>query len=87
MVWGVVAVGPGFPVPPAGLSSWDDDWKEGRVEPRYVGIQARVGDFAVFYRKAAVDITLSHDKLVVVPHGAIVVLLRDDHPVDSDEPQ
>ncbi len=71
----VVAVGPGVALPPTGLS-FDEDWNE-KHEPRYVGMQARAGDLAVYYRKAAVEITVDGEKLVVVSHAAILVLLRD----------
>ncbi|MEM7248554.1 MAG: co-chaperone GroES family protein [Acidobacteriota bacterium] len=69
----VVAVGPGHPVSNGRLVD-----EESRPEPRYVAMQAKVGDLAVFNRKAAVEIGVSGQKLVVVPHGAVLVLLRDE---------
>lgn len=76
----VVAVGPGEPV--ADLSSFDDEpWKSSRPEGRRSGMQARVGDRAIFFRKAAVEITFEERRYLVVPQAAILVLLRDDLPV------
>lgn len=78
----VVATGPGTPVgPPAELD--DEPWKIGGTEPRYVPMQARVGDHAIFFRKAAVEITFEDRRYVVVPQAAILALVRSDD-ADSD---
>lgn len=71
----VLAVGPGMALPPSNLEL--DDEKV-RAEPRWVAMQARAGDLVVFSRKAAVDIVVEDDRLVVVPHAALLVILRSD---------
>lgn len=78
----VVATGPGTPIAePASLD--DEPWKIGRRDPgRYVPMQAKVGDYALFFRKAAVEITFEGVKYLVVPLAAILVLVR--HP-ENDE--
>lgn len=76
----IVATGPGTPV--ADLSSLDDEpWRVGTSETRSKGMQARVGDHAIFFRKAAVEITFEEKKYLVVPQAAILVLIRDDLPI------
>ncbi len=77
----IVATGPGTPV--ADLSSLDDEpWKiDTRDNSRSRGMQARVGDHAIFFRKAAVEITFEDKKYLVVPQAAILVLVRDDLPI------
>ncbi len=78
----VIAVGPGTPVgPPAELE--DEPWKIGSTEARYLPMQARQGDFALFFRKAAVEITFEGDAYLVVPQGAILALVREG--VDDEE--
>ncbi|MEO8449341.1 MAG: co-chaperone GroES family protein [Gemmatimonadota bacterium] len=73
----IVATGPGDPMPDA--SSFDEEpWKIGEKTPRFRPMQARVGDHAIFFRKAAVEITFEEKKYLVVPQGAILVLVRDD---------
>ena len=74
----VLATGPGTPMAePASLD--EEPWKIGRREgARYVPMQARVGDYALFFRKAAVEITFEGTKYLVVPLAAILVLVR--HP-------
>jgi len=76
----IVAVGPGEPM--ADFSSLDDEpWKaEVRRAPRR-GMQAQIGDHAIFFRKAAVEITFEEKKYLVVPQAAILVLVRDDLPI------
>jgi co-chaperonin GroES (HSP10) len=79
----VVATGPGDPI--ADLGSLEDEpWKIGTSERRSRGMQARVGDRAIFFRKAAVEITYEEKKYLVVPQAAILVLLRSDEE-DGDE--
>ena len=74
----IVATGPGIATSPAGFA-FDEDWeKQQHAEPRWVAMQARAGDLAVFFRKAAVEVSVDGQKLAVVPHGAILILLRDD---------
>lgn len=76
----ILAVGPGQPV--ADLSSFDDEpWKVERREVPHRQMQARVGDVAIFFRKAAVEITFEEKRYLVVPQAAILVLVRDDLPV------
>jgi chaperonin GroES len=73
----VVAVGPGTPVgPPAELD--DEPWKIAATEPRYMPMQAQMGDYALFFRKAAVEITFEDTHYLVVPQGAILALVRED---------
>jgi co-chaperonin GroES (HSP10) len=40
-------------------------------------MQARRGDFALFFRKAAVEITFENERYLVVPQAAILALVRE----------
>ncbi len=76
----IVATGPGTPV--ADISSLDEEpWKVDQREGRSRGMQARVGDHAIFFRKAAVEITFEEKRYLVVPQAAILVLIREDLPI------
>jgi chaperonin GroES len=46
-------------------------------------VQARVGDFAIFFRRAAVEITFEEKKYLVVPQAAILTLVREDPREDT----
>jgi co-chaperonin GroES (HSP10) len=77
----VVAVGPGMAMPPSGFA-FDEEWEKTSREPRWVAVQARVGDVAVFFRKAAAEVQVDGQKLFVVSHSAILLLLREGSPGD-----
>ncbi len=71
----IIATGPGTPIgEPAGLE--DEPWRISGAETRYLPMQAHVGDFALFFRKAAVEITFENKRYLVVPQAAILVLVR-----------
>lgn len=73
----VRATGPGTPVSaPTELD--EEPWKIGSVEPRYLPVQAEVGDYAIFFRQAAVEITFEGETFLVVPHAAILTLVREE---------
>jgi chaperonin GroES len=72
----IVATGPGQPLPVV-EDHLDEPWRitSGR-EMRHVPMQARVGDYALFFRKAAVEITFEDERFLVVPQAAILTLAR-----------
>jgi chaperonin GroES len=71
----IVARGPGTPISaPTELD--EEPWKILGGEARYLPVQARVGDYAIFFRRAAVEITFEGRKYLVVPQAAILVLVR-----------
>ncbi len=71
----VVALGPGMPLPPP--DGEPEPWREPYRAPRYLPMQVEVGDFALFFRKAAIEISFEGERFLVVPHGAILVLVRE----------
>ena len=75
----VVATGPGTPIgAPTELD--EEPWKIASGEARYLPVQARVGDFAIFFRKASVEISFEGKVYLVVPQAAILTLVRDAEP-------
>ena len=71
----IVKVGPGYPV--AGAADEDEPWKEDNT-PKFIPLQAKTGDFALYLKKDSVDIEFQKEKLVIVPQAAILLLHRDD---------
>ena len=61
-----------------------EPWKVGAPEPRYLPVQARIGDYAIFFRRAAVEITFDGDHYLVVPQAAILTLVREGDEGDED---
>ncbi|HPR72253.1 MAG TPA: co-chaperone GroES family protein [Bacteroidales bacterium] len=72
----VLKVGPGYPIP--AVSDIDEPWKNSSEEPKYVPLQAKEGDQAVYLQSSAIEIEFNKEKYIVVPQSAILLLLRDD---------
>jgi co-chaperonin GroES (HSP10) len=74
----VVKIGPGYPIPdPNALEV--EPWETPKFDNKYFPLQAHVGDYCIFLRNSGIEITFEQKKYVVVPHSAILVLLRDDN--------
>jgi co-chaperonin GroES (HSP10) len=72
----IVATGPGTPMgEPTQLD--EEPWKIRGPEVKYMPMQANVGDYALFFRKAAVELTFEGQRYLVVPQAAILVIVRD----------
>lgn len=77
----IVATGPGTPMTePASMD--EEPWKIRGPDVKYLPMQARVGDYALFFRKAAVEITFEEQAYLVVPQAAILVLVRGGLPIE-----
>lgn len=72
----VVKVGPGYPIPL--LSEHDEPWKNSQDEPKYIPLQPLEGDQAVYLQNSAIEIEFNKEKYVIVPHSAVLLLLRDE---------
>ncbi len=52
-----------------------------RTEVRYLPLQANKGDFALFLRRNAVEVEIDDSRYLIVPHSAILLLIRDRLPL------
>jgi co-chaperonin GroES (HSP10) len=73
----VVATGPGVPLGTSGDEA-DEPWKEQVREVRYLPMQVEVGDQALFFKKAAVELRYEGTSYLVVPQSAVLVVVRGD---------
>jgi chaperonin GroES len=80
----IIATGPGLPMPDLADNS-DEPWRNISRETRFVPMQARVGDYALFFRRAAVEITFDGETYLVVPQTAILALVRKAHFEDIED--
>ena len=71
----VIKVGPGYPT---GTNMDDEPWKESKDSVKYIPLQAKEGDLAIFLRKEAFEIEFDKEKLLIVPQSALLLLIRDD---------
>jgi co-chaperonin GroES (HSP10) len=72
----VVKAGPGYPIPT--MSDEDELWKETKDEVKYIPLQAKTGDLAVYMNKSGVEIEFNKEKYVIIPHSAILMIIRDE---------
>ncbi len=73
----IVELGPGIPMPsPNDIE--DEPWRERDVSGDDSEMQAQVGDYAIFLRKAAVEVKFDHELFLLVPHAALLLLVRDN---------
>ncbi len=71
----VIKAGPGYPVAAGGED--EEPWKQGKPT-KYIPLQAKEGDFALFLRKDAIEVEIEHQKFVIVSQAAVLVLYRDE---------
>ena len=72
----IVATGPGTPIPENNPVE-EEPWKVAAPTPRFLPMQAREGDYSIFFRKAAVEIQYEGCDYLIVPQSALLVLIRD----------
>ena len=72
----VIKTGPGYPIPlPA---DEDEGWKDKSEEIKYIPLQAKEGDLAIFIQNGAVEVNYGNEKLYIVPQSSILLLERDE---------
>ena len=71
----VMKAGPGYAIPAA---FEDEPWKPEEESVRYIPLQAREGDLAIFLVNQAIEIKYNEEKYYVLPHNAILMLERED---------
>jgi co-chaperonin GroES (HSP10) len=72
----VVKVGPGYPIP--AIAEVDESWKSKSEDVKYVPLQPKEGDMAIYLQNSGWEIEFNQEKYVIVPHNAILLLIRDD---------
>ena len=72
----VIKVGPGYPIP--AIQDIDEPWKEKKDDVKYVPLQPEEGDLAVYMQKNAWEIEFNNQNLVIVPHSALLMLVRQE---------
>jgi chaperonin GroES len=77
----IVKAGPGYPIPMPADDS-DEPWKNSDEKAKYVPLQAKEGDLAIFMQKGAVEIIFHGEKYFIVPQHSILLLERDEELFD-----
>ena len=71
----IIKTGPGYPVPDPGILD-AEPWQATKLDNRYFPLQAKEGDHCIFLRSSGIEMEFEGKKYVVVPHAAILVILR-----------
>ena len=71
----VIKVGPGYPIP---VIADDEIWKKKSDTVKYVPLQPREGDLAVYMQSGAYEIEFNSAKYVIVSQSSILLLIRDE---------
>lgn len=81
----IIKVGPGYPVTnPAAVL--EEPWKQNTAEPiKYIPLQAQEGDYAFFIKDAALEIEFEDKKYFIVPHSALLAIIRTSILEDEDD--
>ena len=72
----VVKCGPGYPVP-AVPDDTTEAWKKNDDQIKYIPLQVREGDLALFLQRGATEIVFNDEKYYIVPQSSILLLERD----------
>lgn len=75
----VVKTGPGYLTQNPEYTE-TESWKESTTPVRYLPLQAGPGDHAFFLHNEAIDLRYDNTHYLIVPHNAILALVRDDEP-------
>ncbi|MGE9314132.1 co-chaperone GroES [Niabella sp. CJ426] len=71
----VIKTGPGYAIP---VAVDDEPWKTEEDQVKYVPLQAKEGDLAIFLLSGATEIMYENDKYFIVPQSAILMLEREE---------
>ena len=77
----VKKTGPGYAVADTAPA---ESWQSGKKDVKYVPLQAMEGDYAIFLKDAAMEIEFEEKKYLIVPHSAILALVRTDIADDGE---
>ena len=71
----VIKTGPGYAIP---LPVESEPWKNEEEQVKYVPLQAKEGDLALFLLSGATEVIYEGEKYFIVPQSAILLLERDE---------
>lgn len=71
----VIKTGPGYAIP---NPTEDEPWKQEDDKVKYIPLQVKEGDLAIFLLSGATEVIYEGEKYYIVPQGAILMLERED---------
>lgn len=71
----VIKHGPGYAIP---LPIENEPWKTEEEQVKYIPLQAKEGDLAIFLLSGATEVMYENEKYFIVPQSAILMLEREE---------
>jgi len=71
----VLKTGPGYAIPSA---VEDESWKPQEEQVKYIPLQAKEGDLAIFLLSGATEVMYEDEKYFIVPQSSILMLEREE---------
>ena len=71
----IIKIGPGYAIP---MPPEDEPWKSQEEQVKYLPLQAREGDLAIFLSSGATEIMYGGEKYFIVPQSAVLMLEREE---------
>ncbi len=73
----IIKTGPGYAIPFPSEGE-DEPWKEPEEKIKYIPLQAREGDLAIFLQRGSYEVLIDNEKYFIVPQANILMLERDE---------
>ena len=71
----IIKTGPGYAIP---IPVDDEPWKNDDDKVKYIPLQAKEGDIAIFLLSGATEVIYEGEKYFIVPQSAILMLEREE---------
>lgn len=72
----VIKTGPGYAIP---IPTDEEPWKTEEDTVKYIPLQAREGDLAIFLVNGATEVQYDGEKYFIVPQNSVLLLERDEN--------
>ena len=70
----IIKHGPGYAIP---MPVENESWKPEEEQVKYIPLQAREGDLAIFLLSGATEVMYENERYLIVPQSAILMLERE----------
>lgn len=71
----VIKHGPGYAIP---MPVESEPWKTEEEQVKYIPLQAREGDLAIFLLSGATEVMYENERYFIIPQNAILMLEREE---------
>jgi chaperonin GroES len=73
----IMRVGPGYPLAQAS-EDIEESWKATDEKVKYIPLQVKEGDLAVFLQKGSIEVVYKDEKYFIVPQNQILMIEREE---------